>query len=120
MKSSNLFKGMLVAVLALTMLTGCSSNSNSTDNPSSGSSSTNSDDEVFTTEELANYNGKNGAAAYVAYEGLVYDVTDAKGWFNGEHEGVEAGTDITEAFANSPHTPSIFDGLNVVGTFSNN
>lgn len=35
---------------------------------------------VFTTEELAKYNGKDGQPAYVAYEGNVYDVSNVKEW----------------------------------------
>lgn len=107
MKTTNLFKGLLVGVLSLTLVTGCATN----DDIDDGSNNT-----TFTAAELANYDGKDGAAAYVAFEGNVYDVTDAEGWDNGEHKGVMAGTDVTDDLADSPHTASIFDGLAIVGT----
>ncbi len=72
---------------------------------------------VFTTEELAQYNGKDGQPAYVAVEGVVYDVTDVPQWANGDHNGYEAGQDLTDAIENiSPHGTSVLDGLPVVGT----
>jgi len=35
---------------------------------------------VFTMDELKNYNGQNGNAAYVAVNGVVYDVTKSPKW----------------------------------------
>ncbi|MCK4472589.1 MAG: cytochrome B5, partial [Anaerolineae bacterium] len=37
----------------------------------------------FTKEELAQHDGKNGAAAFVAHEGKVYDVSRSFLWQNG-------------------------------------
>lgn len=73
---------------------------------------------VFTLEELATYNGKDGQPAYVAVDGVVYDVTDVPQWANGEHySGLTAGQDLTEEITNqSPHGLSVLDGLPVVGT----
>ena len=74
-----------------------------------------SEDRVFTLLELSTYDGKNGNAAYIAIDGVVYDVTDASGWENGNHEGYDAGQDLTEAFENSPHQDSMLNSLTVVG-----
>ena len=52
----------------------------------------------FTLADLANYDGKNGAAAYVAIDGTVYDVTGILGFEDGNHFGVKPGTDGTESF----------------------
>lgn len=71
---------------------------------------------VFTVEELSKYNGKDGAKAYTSYKGVVYDVTDSKLWAMGEHFGLQAGIDLTEAMANAPHGPEVFAGFTVVGT----
>lgn len=71
---------------------------------------------VFTTAQLATYNGQNGAKAYVAYNGVVYDVTDNRQWENGTHNGHNAGTDLTSAIAQSPHGDSVFKDLPVVGS----
>ena len=60
---------------------------------------------IFTLEELKKFNGKNGNKAYVAVNGIVYDVTHSKLWKNGEHKGQhEAGKDLTyEITELSPH-----------------
>lgn len=38
---------------------------------------------TFTLSQLAVYNGNNGSDAYIAVNGIVYDVTDAPEWSNG-------------------------------------
>ncbi len=70
---------------------------------------------TFTLDELAQYDGKNGNDAYVAIDGIVYDVTNAAKWQNGSHYGVQAGTDCTTAISRSPHGTSVLDGLPIVG-----
>lgn len=73
----------------------------------------------FTKEELAKYNGQNGAKAYVAYNGLVYDVSNHPRWKNGSHEGEKAGTDLTADLSKSPHGARVFSEVPVVGTYTN-
>lgn len=76
----------------------------------------------FTQEELASYNGTDGKPAYVALNGTVYDVTNAKTWKDGVHtpwkmENV-AGKDLTAAMKKAPpsHQKADFmDGIPVVG-----
>ena len=53
---------------------------------------------VFTTEELANYDGSNGKPAYVAVNGIVYDVSLEKTWGGGTHFSLYAGKDLTAQF----------------------
>lgn len=71
---------------------------------------------VFTIEELAGFNGKNGRAAYVAVNGIVYDVTNNRGWAAATHFGLTAGKDYSREFL-SCHAgePSILAALPVVG-----
>lgn len=71
---------------------------------------------VFTLDELKTYDGQNGNPAYVAVSGIVYDVTNVKGWNNGSHQGMTAGTDLTSTIGSSPHGTSILDGITIVGT----
>ena len=74
---------------------------------------------VFTLEELSKYNGKDGMAAYVGYEGKVYDVSNIKAWKNGIHQGkYEAGQDYTDVLNNlAPHAPTnLTDNAPIVGT----
>ena len=82
------------------------------------SSSSQSNAQTFTLDELAQYDGKNGNDAYVAVSGTVYDVTNADRWQNGNHYGVQAGTDCTTAISRSPHGSSVLDGLPIVGTLT--
>lgn len=75
-------------------------------------------DYVFTEEELAEYNGQDGNPAYVAVNGVVYDVSNYDAWPEGEHNGVQAGTDASEAFeGDSPHDTAFLENLPVVGQF---
>ncbi len=40
---------------------------------------------------------------YIAYEGVVYDVTELFTWKLGEHFGHLAGKDLTSSLEDSPH-----------------
>jgi predicted heme/steroid binding protein len=71
---------------------------------------------VFTIEELAKCNGQNGAPAYVAVDGIVYDVTNVKAWTGGKHHGNGAGADVTDVIKkSSPHGLKVLKNLKVVG-----
>jgi predicted heme/steroid binding protein len=64
----------------------------------------------FTREELATFNGKDGNPAYVAYKGVVYDVTDSAMWGDGDHEGMHfAGADLTQEHEDAPHDVYVTD-----------
>lgn len=66
--------------------------------------------------ELADYDGQDGNPAYVAVDGVVYDVTDNEAWAGGEHVGqFPAGNDYTEEILGSPHGESVLEDLPVVG-----
>jgi predicted heme/steroid binding protein len=102
-------------------------------NPSSSFESTSTDENqttgtneeetlrVFTLIELSEYDGKEGRKAYVAVNGLVYDVTDVSAWSGGTHfRNIAAGKDLTEVIENdSPHGLRVLDNLTVVGKFEN-
>ena len=79
------------------------------------------DDElrVFTLDELAQFNGQNGNKAYIAVDGLVYDVSAIGAWTGGTHNGIVAGTDASEAILTSPHGKGVLDDLPVVGQLGN-
>ena len=68
-------------------------------------------------EELAKFNGKDGARAYVAVDGIIYDVTDSALWKDGGHNGFEAGQDLTEEIKDkSPHGLKVLERMPKVGT----
>lgn len=99
-----------------TTSSGAVSVSSSAEESASGSSAT--EMRTFTLEELSQYNGKNGQPAYVAVDGVVYDVTNVEAWKDGEHkQGLTAGNELTEEITNqSPHGLKVLEGLPVVGT----
>jgi predicted heme/steroid binding protein len=53
---------------------------------------------VFTAEELKVFNGEGGYPAYVAVQGVVYDVSGLSGWSGGAHYGLRAGNDLSNEF----------------------
>jgi predicted heme/steroid binding protein len=67
---------------------------------------------VFTAETLALHN-KPGDS-YIAYNGIVYDVSNHPSWATGVHHGMPAGVDITSRF---PHPVSYLASLPIVGTY---
>lgn len=70
---------------------------------------------TFTIEELAQYNGKNGNPAYVAVNGIVYEVTNNAAWAAATHFGLSAGNDLTTLFASCHSGSDILSRLSVVG-----
>jgi predicted heme/steroid binding protein/uncharacterized membrane protein len=71
----------------------------------------------MTHEELSRYDGKEGRAAYVAYKGVVYDVSQSPMWEGGEHQGEhKAGVDLTRMMRYAPHGDEVFERFAVVGT----
>lgn len=53
---------------------------------------------IFTKEELSDFDGTNGKPAYVAVNGIVYDVSLEPTWGGASHFGLLAGKDVTEQF----------------------
>lgn len=70
----------------------------------------------FTLEELATFNGSEGKPAYVAINGVVYDMSNKAGWAGGTHYGLFAGKDLTQQYK-SCHLGAgvILDSLPKVG-----
>lgn len=78
---------------------------------------TDADTPVFNSETLAAFDGQDGNPAYVAINGVVYDVTDVPNWRGGLHNGNTAGKDLTSVLGRSPHGETVLKDLPVVGTF---
>jgi predicted heme/steroid binding protein len=73
------------------------------------------DELLLTLEELKEFNGKDGNKAYVAYEGIIYDVSEIDAWATGIHNGNSAGTDLTEVLKDAPHGISVLDKAIKIG-----
>lgn len=71
----------------------------------------------LTLEELAKYDGKNGKPAYIAVNGIIYDVTNEEIFKQSPHNSLNLGSDITKEF-NGCHNEneSILAKLPIVGT----
>ncbi len=64
---------------------------------------------TFTERELVRYNGERGQPAYIAYDGVVYDVSDCPKWRTGLHEQLHfAGADLTRSLRKAPHFAEVF------------
>jgi predicted heme/steroid binding protein len=71
---------------------------------------------TFTAEELARYDGKDGAPAYIAYKGRVYDVSHSFSWRGGRHWVLhQAGADLTDSLASAPHGKDLLNRVPVIG-----
>lgn len=70
----------------------------------------------LTLDQLSKYNGKNGNPAYVAVDGVIYDVTNSAVWAAATHFGLLAGKDLTAAFKSCHQgQKQILSKLKVVG-----
>lgn len=133
------FKGLLMSSMAIFVLAACGDTAtedpvveddvaeevaeDAAEDTEGGATDTDSDavtgTEVFTLNDLSEYDGKDGSPAYVAVEGVVYDVTDSEDWNEGEHAGQDlAGTDATDVITESPHGEAVLADLPVVGNLS--
>lgn len=112
-------KILISGLLALSVLAvGCSNAGTTTTEPISNSNAnaTEASNKEFTLDELKKYDGKNSNKAYVAVDGVVYDVTNVDAWKNGEHKnGLTAGNDLSEEINKSPHGKDVLEELPVVG-----
>ena len=107
------FRILLVIVFSVVLLAGCSPPAGS---PEESVRPGGPEELVLTPEELAAYNGKDGIPAYIAVDGVIYDVTNVPEWKNGEHNGFSAGNDLTKEIKTvSPHGISRLNGVPVVG-----
>jgi predicted heme/steroid binding protein len=71
----------------------------------------------MTLTELAKHDGRDGRPAYVAVNGIIYNVTASRRWQNGLHPpDHQAGQDLTEELATAPHVRAVVERFPVVGT----
>ena len=64
---------------------------------------------IFTERELKTYNGERGHPVYIAFGGVVYDVSDCPKWHTGFHEQLHfAGFDLTRSLHKAPHAAEVF------------
>ncbi|MFZ9980420.1 MAG: cytochrome b5 domain-containing protein [Cyclobacteriaceae bacterium] len=72
-------------------------------------------DQFYTRSQLALRNGQDRPEIWVAFKGLIYDVTISKMWRNGKHYEHWAGQDLTEELEDAPHSERVFEKFKVIG-----
>ena len=73
---------------------------------------------VISEHELRRNTGERGTRKYIAFNGVVYDVTDCPKWRTDMHELLHfPGQDLTSEFPDAPHKEEVFqhDCVIVVG-----
>ncbi len=70
---------------------------------------------LFTSGELALRNGQDMPEVWVAYRGVIYNVTKSRLWRSGMHYEHWAGQDLTDELKDAPHTNTVFDKFKAVG-----
>lgn len=73
-------------------------------------------DRLFTELELRQFDGEGGRPAYIAYRGMVYDVTQAPNWRGGMHRNLHyPGLDLTRSLRKAPHDEAVFARVPKIG-----
>jgi predicted heme/steroid binding protein len=70
---------------------------------------------IITTAQLALRNGQDKPEIWIAFKGVVYDVTASRLWRNGKHYEHWAGQDLTDELKDAPHTENVFDKFKAIG-----
>jgi predicted heme/steroid binding protein len=66
-------------------------------------------DRIVSLVELHRNSGERGSRLYIAYKGLVYDVSDCLRWKSGLHERLHfPGQDLTTELDEAPHLEEVF------------
>ena len=73
------------------------------------------DNPTFTRSQLALRNGQDKPEIWIAYKGVIYDVTKSRLWRDGKHYEHWAGQDLTHELPDAPHTEIVFERLKVIG-----
>jgi predicted heme/steroid binding protein len=64
---------------------------------------------IVTELELRRNNGDRGTPKWIAYDGIVYDVTDCPKWHTEMHELLHfPGQDLTTELPDAPHKKDVF------------
>jgi predicted heme/steroid binding protein/uncharacterized membrane protein len=70
----------------------------------------------LTIKQLKEFDGKFGRPAYVAFKGIIYDVSKSRLWLDGTHRFRHiAGTELTKEIINAPHKEDVLTKFPVIG-----
>ena len=66
-------------------------------------------DRIISILELCRNTGERGTRKFIAYRGIVYDVTDCPKWRGDLHENLHfAGQDLSSELEEAPHVEDVF------------
>ena len=69
----------------------------------------------YTIQELALHNGQDKEEIWIAYKGIIYDVTSSNLWRWGTHYEHWSGQDLTDELPDAPHTDFVFERFKAIG-----
>lgn len=69
----------------------------------------------YTRSQLALRNGSDREEIWLAYRGIIYDVSASRLWRDGKHYEHWAGQDLTDELADAPHSERVFARFRPVG-----
>lgn len=69
----------------------------------------------YTKSQLALRNGQDKPQIWVAYQGVIYDVTASRLWRDGKHYEHWAGQDLTDELSDAPHNEQVFERFIAIG-----
>jgi predicted heme/steroid binding protein len=69
----------------------------------------------FSLEELKKRDGKHGSEVWIAYRGVIYDVSSSELFKGGKHYNHACGSDLTTAMVKAPHLDHVMEKFPVVG-----
>lgn len=70
---------------------------------------------AYTRSQLALRNGQDKPEIWIAFKGIIYDVTISRLWRNGKHYEHWAGQDLTDELKDAPHTQTVFEKFDAIG-----
>jgi predicted heme/steroid binding protein len=74
-----------------------------------------SDLPLVTMAQLALRNGQDKPQVWIAYKGLVYEISGSRLWQGGRHYEHWAGQDLTAELPDAPHTDEVFARFKAIG-----
>ncbi|MDF9794871.1 putative heme/steroid binding protein [Catalinimonas alkaloidigena] len=69
----------------------------------------------YSHSQLSLRNGQDKEEIWIAYQGIIYDVSASRLWYKGKHYEHWAGQDLTHELPDAPHTDKVFAKFSVVG-----
>lgn len=69
----------------------------------------------YSRAQLALRNGQDKPEVWIAYLGLIYEMSSSRLWKNGKHYEHWAGQDLTDELKDAPHTEKVFEKFRAIG-----